>query len=71
MKVTADKSMTRWVLSLCRAWVSAVLSRGRVFQLTAPVTLHTVVLGWGRLKVTLRAGSVADDAREVCGDQSS
>lgn len=29
--------MTKWVLSSCRAWVSALLSRGRVFQVTAPV----------------------------------
>lgn len=70
MEVTADRSMTKWVLSSCRAWVSALLSRGRVFQVTAPVTVHAVVLGWRRLKVTVRAG-VAKYADEMRGDQSS
>ena len=70
MEVTADRSMIRWVLSLHRARVSALLSRGRVFQVTAPMTVHAVVVGWGHLKATVSVG-VAKHADEVCGDQSS
>jgi hypothetical protein len=39
-----------------------------VFQSTVPVTVHTVVSGWGWLKATVMAG-VSEEAGEMCGDQ--
>src|SRR5947209_5058581 len=69
MNVTADRSITRWALSFCCASISAFLTSGVVFQLIAPVMVHTVVSGWGRLKVTVMAGA-SEEHGEVCGDQS-
>ena len=69
MDVTADRSMTRWTLSSCRASVSAFLTNGVVFQSTVPVTVHTVVSCWGQLNATVVA-DLPDKHREVCSDHS-
>lgn len=57
MDATADRSITRWALSSRRASVSASLGTGAVCPLILPVTVHTVVSGWGCVSAVVLARS--------------
>src|SRR5918997_69749 len=61
MAVTADKSITRWALSPLSALARALLRCGTVSAFIMPVTVHTVVLGWGCVSAVVMGGFPAAD----------